>query len=354
MTNHKNEMSFGLFFLNSKSPFKSEDEELRNGLEQIKVADELGFHSAWMAEHNARDYGVVTSSTVYLAAAAAQTKRIKLGSAVARLPLHHPMQLAEEMTLVDVISNGRLYVGVGKGYDKLEFDAYNVDFDERHARFEESLDILKAALTNPRISYSGQFFNFSDIPINPRPIQQPGPPLFVMVSQNDASIINAAKDGYSFVLGGIKNDDTLHKISLYRETALAAGYSEDYVNDAMARSGKLLFVYVAETDEQAYEEFKEGLMWYMSERDNRPVFGVVQRDKVLDYNEFLKSENAIVGSPDKVRRDIEKFQKETGLNNIICWMNIGGQPNDRVIKSMNLFSKEVMPYFCNVETYQKI
>jgi alkanesulfonate monooxygenase SsuD/methylene tetrahydromethanopterin reductase-like flavin-dependent oxidoreductase (luciferase family) len=354
MTNATNEMSFGLFFLNSKSPFKSEAEELRNGLEQIKAGDEFGFHSAWIAEHNARDYGVVTSSTVYLAAAAAQTKRIRLGSAVARLPLHHPMQLAEEMTLVDVISNGRLYVGVGKGYDKLEFEAYNVDFDDRHAKFEESLDVLKAALYNPRISYSGKFFNFEDIPIYPRPIQQPGPPVFVMVSQNDASIINAAKDGYSFVLGGIKNDDTLHKIDLYRQTALAAGYSEEFVNEAMARSGKLLFVYCAETTEQAYEEYKEGLMWYMSERDNRPVFGVVQRDKVLDYDAFLQSENAIIGSPEKVRKDIEKFQKETGLNNIICWMNIGGQPNDRVINSMKLFSEEVIPYFCKDETYQKL
>jgi alkanesulfonate monooxygenase SsuD/methylene tetrahydromethanopterin reductase-like flavin-dependent oxidoreductase (luciferase family) len=166
-------MSFGLFFLNSVSPWKTDAEEIRNGLEQIRLADELGFESAWVAEHNARSYGVVTSASVYLAAAAAQTKNIKLGTAVARLPLHHPLQLAEELNLVDVISNGRLYVGVGKGYDPLEFSAYNIDYEERHEKFTESLDILKAALNQPVVSYSGKFFNFNDISVYPRPVQSP-------------------------------------------------------------------------------------------------------------------------------------------------------------------------------------
>ena len=105
----KNNMKFGLFFLNSVAPWKTDAEELRDGLEQIKVADELGFDSAWIAEHNARKYGVVSSTAVYMAAAASQTKQIKLGSAVSRLPLHHPLQVAEDMALVDVISDGRLY-----------------------------------------------------------------------------------------------------------------------------------------------------------------------------------------------------------------------------------------------------
>jgi alkanesulfonate monooxygenase SsuD/methylene tetrahydromethanopterin reductase-like flavin-dependent oxidoreductase (luciferase family) len=339
------DMTFGLFFLNSVAPWKTDAEELRNGLDQIKLADELGFHSAWIAEHNARAYGVVSSTAVYLSAAAAITKNIKLGSAVSRLPLHHPLQLAEDMALVDVISDGRLYLGVGKGYDKLEFDAYNADFEDRHDRYLESLDILTTALQNPTVNYSGKFFDIKDIPVYPRPIQNPRPPIFVMVSGNDASMINAAKQGHSFVLGGIKNDDTKHKIGLYREHALASGLPQEYVEEAVARSGKLLFCFVGETTEEAQEDYRQGLEWYMSERDNRPTFGVITRDREIDYDSFLQSENTLVGSPEKVIKDIERYKQDTGLNNIILWMNIGGQQQEKVEKSMKLFSEKVMPHF---------
>ncbi|OLO37112.1 hypothetical protein BTR23_14375 [Alkalihalophilus pseudofirmus] len=343
------DMTFGLFFLNSVAPWKTDAEELRDGLEQIKVADKLGFHSAWIAEHNARAYGVVSSTSVYLAAAAAQTSKIMLGSAVSRLPLHHPLQVAEDMALVDIISDGRLYLGVGKGYDALEFEAYNIDFEERHEKYLESLDILTTALKNNRVSYSGKFYDIKDIPVYPRPVHPEGPPIFVMVSGNDASMVNAANQGHSFVLGGITNEDTNHKISLYKKTALDSGLSQEYVDNAIARSGKLLFCHVAETTAQAQDEYKRGLEWYMSERDNRPTFGVVDRERHLDYDRFLNSENALIGSPEKVIEDIERYKRETGLNNIILWMNIGGQPQQQVIKSMNLFSEKVMPHFLKSE-----
>jgi alkanesulfonate monooxygenase SsuD/methylene tetrahydromethanopterin reductase-like flavin-dependent oxidoreductase (luciferase family) len=338
-------MNFGLFFLNSVSPFKTDAQELKDGLEQIRVADELGYESVWIAEHNARSYGVVTSASVYLAAAAAITKRIKLGTAVVRLPLHHPLQVAEELNVVDIISDGRLYIGVGKGYDILEFQAYNVDFEDRHNRFTESLHILKAALTQEVVSYSGKYYNFKDIPIYPRPVQKPCPPLFVMVSGNDATIINAAKEGYSFFFGGLRHRDVLHKLELYRKTALEAGYTPEQVDERMARSGKLMFVYVAETTEQAREEYRERLEWYMSVRDNRPTFSSEDRDRNLTYEQFVEHENTIVGSPERVTEQIRQFRDKTGISNIICWMNIGGQKQENVLKSMRLFAEKVMPNF---------
>lgn len=344
-----NEMNFGLFFLNSVPPTKTDAEELRDGLEQIKLADELGYEAAWIAEHNARSYGVVSNTAVYLAAAAATTKNIKLATGVTRLPLHHPLKVAEEMSLVDIISNGRLYLGVGKGYDKLEFDAYNIDFDDRHERYLESLDILKAALQSERVTYSGQFYNIDNVPVYPRPVQQDGPPIFVMVSGNDASMINAAKQGHSFMLGGITNEDTKHKIAIYRQAAAESGLSDEYVESVIKRSGKLLFCYVAETTEQAQAEYREGLEWYMSERDNRPTFGVIDRERNVDYDKFLQSENTLVGSPEKVIEDIKRYREETGLDNIILWMNIGGQKQANVLKSMKLFNEQVMPHFKNVE-----
>src|SRR5690606_1627665 len=109
--------------------------------------------------------------------------------------------------------------------------------------------------------------------------------------------------------------------NLYKETALAAGYSKEQVDEMVARSGKLLFVYVAETTEQAMEEYREGVEWYVSVRDSRPTFGVIIRDRNTDYPKFIESENTIVGSPEKVIEGIKKFREETGMNNMICWMN---------------------------------
>lgn len=97
---------------------------------------------------------------------------------------------------------------MGKGYDKLEFDAYNVEFDARHDRYLESLDILTTALQNGVVNYSAKFYDIKNIPVYPRPVQNPRPPIFVMISGNDSSMINAAKQGHSFVLGGLNLNRT--------------------------------------------------------------------------------------------------------------------------------------------------
>ena len=337
-------MTFGVFMLNSVPPWKSPAEELKDELEQIKVADELGFHSVWVAEHNARRYGIVSSAQVYLAAAAAQTKKIKLGTAVVRLPLHHPLKLAEDLALIDVISDGRLYIGVGKGYDPLEFAAYNVDFNERDEMYKESLDLLKNALENQFVTHRGKYYNVNNVETFPKPVQKPMPPIFVMISRSDSSVINAAKQGHSIILGQFSDwDDCKRKIELYRETAISAGYSKEYVEEAIARSGKLFNLYCAEDTRQAQDEYEKGVMWYMGVRDNRSMFGFSRETQPYEY--YLNHRSVIVGSPEKVTKDLQEFREHTGLNHVICWFNCGGQPQQQTLKSMKLFAEQVMPHF---------
>lgn len=348
MGEFQNNMLFGIINLNTVPPWKTEAEEIRDELEQIKVADELGFHSAWVAEHNASHYGVISSAAVNLAAVADQTKQIKLGTAVVRLPFYNPIKLAEELAFVDVISNGRLYVGVGKGYDKNEFLAYDIDFTQKDERFLEILDVLKSALRSEKFSYSGEYFNFNNVSTYPRPVQEGGPPIYVMVSQSDSSIINAAKHGYSFILGNqhrLDYEQARRKVALYRETALASGFTEEYVHEVIARSGQQLDLYVAESMEQAIEEYKNGYEYYYNLRNERNIAGDTFRKEIYDHHYFATTKKVIIGPPEKVIRDIEEFRKETGLNHIICWFNTGGQPQQTVLKSMRLFAKEVMPHF---------
>ena len=135
-------MNFGAFHLYSLPPWMSDSDVINQELEQACWLEELGFDEAWLAEHNAREYGIVGSLQVTAAALAARTKRIRIGAAVSRLPLHHPLHTAEDLALVDVISNGRFDLGFGKGYDPLEFETYGVDFEERDGRWEEALDIV--------------------------------------------------------------------------------------------------------------------------------------------------------------------------------------------------------------------
>lgn len=343
-------MTFGLFMLNSVPPWKTDAEEVRDELEQIKVADELGFHSAWVAEHNANIYGVVSSAHLFLMAAAAQTKQIKLGTAALRLPLyHHPLKLAEDLALVDIISNGRLYVGVGKGYDEREFSAYSVDFSQRDEMYQETLDVLELALKNEKITYNGKYFNIQDVPTYPQPVQTSGPPIFVMVTNSDASIVRAAEQGYSFILGNysqVTYEDAKRKIDLYRKTALAAGFSEEDVDKALARSGKQAYIYVAESVEQAIEEYRQGYGWFMEARNSRGIAGYSSESvQTYDYDYFVTKKNAIIGSPDMVIEEIEQFRQKTGLNHMVCYFNVGGQPQQQVLRSMRLFADKVMPQF---------
>ena len=140
-------MNFGTFHLYSKPPWMSDSDVIHGELQQQLWLEELGYDEAWLAEHNARVYGIVGSLQVAAAALAAQTERIRIGAAVTRLPLHHPLHTAEDLALIDVLSNGRFDLGFGKGYDPLEFETYGVDFEERQDRWEEAHGLGVSYLT---------------------------------------------------------------------------------------------------------------------------------------------------------------------------------------------------------------
>ena len=160
-------MKFGTFHLYSQPPWFTEQEMISQELEQARWLEDLGFDEAWLAEHNARVYGIVGSLQITAAALAATTKRIRIGAAVTRLPLHHPLHTAEDLALVDVLSNGRFDWGFGKGYDPLEFETYGVDFEEREGRWEEALDIVLRAWRDGRIAHKGKFWTIPETELFP-------------------------------------------------------------------------------------------------------------------------------------------------------------------------------------------
>ncbi len=154
-------------------------------LEQAEAADEWGFDSFWVAEHHFHEYGAVPRPPVFLAAAAQRTRRIRLGAGVVVLPFDHPLRVAEDYAMVDVLSAGRLNLGVGSGYLQHEYAGFRVDPGEKRERLNEALEILLRAWTGERVSWAGRHHRVDGVQLNVRPVQQPRPPIWVATLRTD-------------------------------------------------------------------------------------------------------------------------------------------------------------------------
>ncbi len=337
-------MSFSTFHLYSLPPWMTEEEMVHNEIEQAVWLEQLGFEEAWLAEHNARAYGVVGSLQITAAALAARTTRIRIGAAVTRLPLHHPLHTAEDLALVDVISGGRFDWGIGKGYDPLEFSTYGVPFEERDGRWEEALEIVLMAWRDGRVAYEGKYWNIPETEVFPKTVQKPHPPVFLMVTQSDSSVVFAAKRLLPVIFGqGPDWDNAKGKMELYRETARRAGFTEEAIGKAVSRIAQLKQVHVAPTTKQARDEYEKGLMWYFSISANRGMFGFNIEPQPYDY--YLNHRSVILGTAEQVADQMEQYRDYTGINNIVCWFNCGGQPHGQVRRSMESFAEKVTPRF---------
>ena len=156
-------------------------------LEQVEAAETLGFRTFWVAEHHFHEYGGIPRPPVWMAAAAARTRRIRLGAGVVVLPFDNPLRTAEDYAMVDVLSGGRLDLGTGSGYLKHEYAGFNLDPEEKRARFDEALEILLRAWTGERFSYEGRYHLVRDVQLNVRPLQRPRPPIWVATLRADSA-----------------------------------------------------------------------------------------------------------------------------------------------------------------------
>lgn len=335
-------MRFGTFHLHSIPPWTNGYDVVEQQFEQILVADRLGLHEAWLAEHNGRQYGLVGNALVTASAVAARTSRIRIGTAVTRLPLHNPVHLAEDLAYVDVLSQGRIDWGVGKGYDPLEFASYGVPFDDREERWQDTFDAVLSIWGSGRTNAPSRYLELGDAELYPRPLQRPVPPIYIMVSRSDSSAVWAAERLYPIVLGqGPSWDDVKHKLDLYAETALRHGHPEQGVRESLARCWQLKQVHVGTTTERAIEEYRDALMWYFQIRANRIMFGYPAEEHPYEW--YLGHRSVLLGSPDKVLNDLGEYAAYTGMPNVIAWFNCGHQPHAQVVAALHRFAEEVMP-----------
>src|SRR5919108_2386646 len=178
-------MRFGTYYFFQAPPWLTHADVVQREIEQMEWTEELGFDSVWLTEHHFIEYGLSVSPAVVAAAAAMRTRRVRIGLAAAILPFHDPIRLAEELAMVDVLSGGRLDVGVGRGNRPVEFEGYRIPQIESRERFEETLAIMVRAWTQERFSFEGQHFTIPEVRVIPKLIQRPHPPLYVVCVSPD-------------------------------------------------------------------------------------------------------------------------------------------------------------------------
>src|SRR6188508_183884 len=199
-------------------------------------AEALGFHSSFSVEHHFSGWNQVSSTLMLLGALAMRTKTLRLGTAVIVPPWHNPVLLAEEAATLDLLSHGRLDLGIGKGYRHSEFKGFQISPDEAEARFDEAVEVMtRAWTTRERFSHKGRFWHFEDVIVEPPPAQKPHPPLWVAAG-NPHSIKRAGERGFNLILDQYASPQVLgERIAIYRAAREAQGRHFESMQVAVAR-----------------------------------------------------------------------------------------------------------------------
>src|SRR2546425_5412402 len=252
-------MRFGLFYQAPEATGQTHADRYAEMFDLIALGDELGFDVAWLAEfHFGGAFSLLSSPLMAVPTIAQRTRRIRIGTAVVLLPLHHPLSCAEQAATADLLSGGRLEFGVGRGSIPSQFHGFRVPVAENRARFDEALDIIRLAWTQERFSYRGKFYQVEDLAVVPKPVQRPHPPIRVAVhtAESFALIGDLGLPIYSGTTT-TPLPQLREYMALDREHLAAAGHS--WQSDQMAL---MLPVHVGATGPAAREAMRPGVLKY--------------------------------------------------------------------------------------------
>ena len=355
-------MKFGYFTIAPWHESRTSDQVLRESLEQIELADELGFDEVWLGEHRFSRHGLLSGIFSFMGAVAARTKRVRIGSAVIVLPIHNPVLVAEEVATLDVISGGRINLGIGAGYQRQEFEGLGVNIEESRERFHECVDIITAAWTDENLTYQGKYYDINDVWVIPKPVQAPHPPLYIAVSTTPATVEFAARRKIQVMVGG-PTDIMGHApqvMKLWRQKMEEFGHEHAHIDPPVSKA-----VYVAPTMEEAerdpigLEDFTSKMLRSVGTTGN--LIGMpTDKDGNLPkgYEHWANRQTdrdrrddpghaglpPLRGTPDVVIERL-KIVQEAGINHIFGSYGFPGLPHEKVMRSMELFATKVMLHF---------
>lgn len=338
-------MKFGLFFVMQRPEGCSERQIYETELPQMVAADQLGYHSIWVAEHHFSDYGVCSAPQVLTAAVAGQTRRLRIGMGITLLPLHDPVQIAEELAVLDLLSGGRLEVGIGRASSTVEYAGYAVPYEESRARVDEGLEMLRGLWTRDHFSYAGTFRTVRDLSLVPKPLQQPHPPLYLACNSAD-SVPIAARHGLAMMSSWLVLDQALvERREVYRRVAAEYGHPTETIEARLAETWNIRFVYVAEDERAALAEPREHLMAFQAAAAARRRAAGGADHPLPSYEEYLNSGLALFGTPAQLVEKIGRLRERTGLRNLLCHLSVRAMDPARASRAMELFATKVLPHF---------
>ena len=342
----------------------TQEEAFQEAFSLVDLAEETGLDGVWLAErhfaaprrpeeaYRAAIPSIVSVPMILASAIAARTQRLRIGMAVAVLPLCHPIRMAEEAATVDQVSLGRLDFGVGRSGFATAYEGYGIPYAESRERFQESLDVILKAWTQEKFSHQGKYFTFNDVSVVPKPYQKPHPPLR-MAATTGETFPQVGKMGLPIFVGlrGFDVPEVAHHLEIYREAWRDAGHPND--TDVLLR----IPVYVAETADQALSEPEASTM--SSYRRMANTFSksaayagaIVSEERVergerlssVSYDELLRHRLAY-GTPDMVVERLAQLIEELGLSGVVIEPNVGGRiPANLMFNSLRLFAEEVAP-----------
>jgi alkanesulfonate monooxygenase SsuD/methylene tetrahydromethanopterin reductase-like flavin-dependent oxidoreductase (luciferase family) len=349
-------MEFGLFSESGRRT-SSPAQAFAEDVAEIVLADKLGFHEAWIAEPNNDRETSVTQGHMLMCKAAGLTKRIKLGSGIRQLPLHHPVDVVQEANMCDQVTQGRYIFGYGGTHlvthEQLDMRGIDVRRDETRAMVYESIDLILKCWRSPEpFDFQGEFWHGKNIEVLPRSYQQPHPPIAAGCSGSTETLELAGSHGFIPLMG--RGSDTPEEIrrygEIYTRAAEAAGQTVSRRSFHVAR-----VMYVAETDEQALEEARPGLSELLQDRKKEPIY-LMKRlapGQTLDditYEYMVDTGAYWVGSPDTVYQRIKDYYDASGgFGMLLIYAGLPIAPQRKLAKSMRLIMEKIAPRVASLD-----
>lgn len=348
-------MDFDLFFeiaLPSQSALP-EAQAYADTLSAIEAGDRAGFRCAWLVEHHfARGYSHSSKPELMLAAAAQRTQRIRLGHAVIPLPLHHPVHVAERVATLDILSRGRLEVGIGRGFSPREYEVFGARMEESRELTQESLEILRASFGHEPVTYHGKHHRLDALDILPHVVQQPHPPLWTAAVSPETYTWAAAQE-LGLLSGPFKPWFMVsHDIGKYRAA---------WRGGSPPRIGMTLGVLCLADGDRARAIARPAFTWFYRELYNTTL-PVLERlypsyEQIHELGRFRRLMKlgidfgladtfglAVVGTPQECRAKLTKYA-QAGVTHVLCAFGAGAVERSIVEESMALFGREVIPAF---------
>lgn len=311
----------------------------KEALEEVIRAEELGFDSVWMEEHHSVTNHYWPSPMPVLAGFATRTSRMTLGTDIIVAPFHHPVRLAEDVAMVDVMSGGRVVLGVAIGYKPDEFALYGADLERRGARFEEQLAIIKGLWTQERLTFKGRYYTV-DGRLEPKPVTRPHPPLWIG-GWGELTLKRAAALGDNWIPG--PTADLTRLVGgkrTFLENRRAAGRPEPIAEWPLTRD-----VIIADTDRRARELAEEHIMVaYRKEYAGGWKHPFIDASIATDLDRLME-DRFIIGGPEQCIPKIRRFVEQYGMTHLICRLFFPGMPHAHIMRELELISREVMPAF---------